>query len=275
MITRFSIFVDGSNLVGSLRRLNASIPEYQDFYDHIFEQALEVWKGSVRPTTIHPAQLTRVHWYQMGSMDELDLSDPKLQTNLREYFDTDKELKKMYMALAGQKLKGKGQNEVANEAWGICFNESKSWYENKRRVLHDIKRFNYGVRSSTDFIEIVECGHWKVDFLNRTTIEKGLDTRMAVDMVTSSQHFDVALVLSGDADTIPSVNYLKNNGRHVAVIDLIKGYPPERRGRQCSTKLQSVVDFVVPVYEMTLMQRKIAMPFTPQQDGTRLSLGDY
>jgi uncharacterized LabA/DUF88 family protein len=130
-----------------------------------------------------------------------------------------------------------------------------------------MRRFNFSVRSNTDFIDIIECGHWKVHFLSRYVEEKGLDTTLAVDMVTLSDHYDVALLLSGDADTIPSVNHLKRSGRHIGVIDLIKGYPPEKRGRQFSSKLQSAVDFVVPIYEMTLMQKRIAAPFSGNTDG--------
>jgi len=259
--------VDGSNLVGSLRHLNAQVSEYQDFYKHVFEEALTIWKTSISGQTHPVAQLTRVHWYQMGTMDELNLSsDTRLLESLKNQFLSDVDLKRSYLALAGNKLKGRSQTEITTEAWNMCINECKSWYENKCRQLNEIRKFNYGVRSSTDFIDIIECGHWKIDLLYKSATEKGVDTRMAVDMVTNCRHFDVALVISGDADAIPSVNFIKNNGCQIATVDIIKGYPPEKRGRQSSTKLQNVSDFVVPIFEMSLMQKKIITPYIPKSN---------
>lgn len=261
MLKRFTIFVDGSNLIGSVKRLGVQIPEYQEFYRHVFDEAVAVWKLSLHNQASLHAQLTRVHWYQVGSIDEIDLAEPKFQAHLKEQFDADRDLKKVYMALAGQKLSGQSQDKVALEAWRQCFDECSTWYQGRRELLAGMRRFNFSIRSNTDFIDIVECGHWKVHFLSRFLEEKGLDTTLAVDMVTLSEHYDVALLLSGDADTIPSVNHLKRAGRHVGVIDLIKGYPPEKKGRQFSSKLQSAVDFVVPIYEMNLMQKRIAVQY--------------
>ena len=56
---------------------------------------------------------------------------------------------------------------------------------------------------------------------------------------------------------IPSLSYAKQQGKHVAIVDLIKGYPPERKGRQFSTRLKSHSDFVVPIYEMDLVSQGI------------------
>jgi uncharacterized LabA/DUF88 family protein len=65
------------------------------------------------------------------------------------------------------------------------------------------------------------------------------------------------MLLSGDADNIPSVNYLKRSGKQVGVFDLIKGHPPEKKGRQFSSNLQGAVDFVVPIYETDLLKEKL------------------
>jgi uncharacterized LabA/DUF88 family protein len=79
----------------------------------------------------------------------------------------------------------------------------------------------------TDFIEIRRIGNWKVDFLHKSIGEKGVDTSISVDMVTMLPAYDVALLISGDADGIPSVKYVKNSGRQVGAVEFLKGYPPE------------------------------------------------
>ena len=59
------------------------------------------------------------------------------------------------------------------EAWKLCFGETREWYENKRRALERKKRFYHGVQAATDFVEIRQEGHWKVDLLHHTVNEKG------------------------------------------------------------------------------------------------------
>jgi uncharacterized LabA/DUF88 family protein len=120
-----------------------------------------------------------------------------------------------------------------------------------------MRKFHYSVRTKSDFIDIKECGHWKVDFLHRSLTEKGIDTAIAVDMLAMQENYDVALVLSGDADSIPSINYMKRRDKHVAAVEFLKGYPPEKRGGGFSSSLKLAADFVVQVYEMDLVSKGI------------------
>jgi hypothetical protein len=60
---RFVRFVDGSNLVGVLRRQNLRVDSYEGFFRHVFESALKVWKGTFSGGT-PVAQLHRVKWYE-------------------------------------------------------------------------------------------------------------------------------------------------------------------------------------------------------------------
>jgi uncharacterized LabA/DUF88 family protein len=256
---RFAIFVDGSNLFGSLKRLNLQVADYSEFFIHILKNSLEEWKSSVFSGSTSGARLSRVLWYEVGSIDDWDLASPKAQAQLKEWFDVDSELKKIYMPIAAGKLPGASQDKIALEAWSICFNETKAWYVAKRVQLDGMKRFHFGVSASSDFIDIIESGHWKIDLLSRSMTEKGIDTSLAVDMVTLADTYDVALVVSGDADSIPSIQHVKRAGKHVGVVELIKGYPPEKKGRQFSSKLKIAADFVVRVYEMDLVRSKIGV----------------
>lgn len=257
---RFAIFVDGPNMIGSLEKLNLKVEEYQAFFQHAFEAAFDVWKQSYLGTAVPPAKLLRVFWYQVGNMDELRLDDQGLINNLKIFYEASKDLTRNYCAIAGKDNPGKSQEEVKEIAWQMCLQEGKAWYEKKKTALEGMRRFNHAVRGNTDFVEIVESGHWKVDLLRKQVDEKGIDTALAVDLVTLLNGYDVAVLLSGDADMIPSLNYAKQQGKHVAVIDIIKGYPPESKGRQSSTRLKNASDFVVPIYEMSLVQKGIAKP---------------
>ena len=252
---RFALFVDGSNLVGVLRRMGVQVDDYEKFYRFIFDSAVDTWRTTSTAISPPPAQLFRVNWYEVGSVDDWDLADPDAQATLRSAFDRDDEIKRTYMALAGQKLPGKPQSEVATEAWNMCSGEFRKWYEQRVDLVAGFRRFHHSIRARTDFIDVIECGHWKVDLLHRTVQEKGLDTRLAVDMVTTLENYDVALLLSGDADNIPAIEHVKARGRHVGVVEFLGGYPPEKKGGAFSSRLKITADFVVRVYEMELVTK--------------------
>jgi uncharacterized LabA/DUF88 family protein len=254
---RVMLFVDGSNVVGVLRRMNLKVEDYEAFYRFVYEQAVKAWQVCLLgpPPT---STMMRVLWYAVGSLDEWDLSDPKVQATLHESFEKDREQKRTYMALAGQKLQGASQAAVAKEAWSLCFNEAKDWYEKRCDLVSGFRRFYHWVRSTTDFIDIIECGHWRTDLLARTVDEKGLDTRLAVDMVTLDGSYDFAVLVSGDADNIPSLDYAKRRGKHVAVVEFLAGYPPEKKSAHASSRLKVAADLVVQIYEMEIVKENLA-----------------
>jgi uncharacterized LabA/DUF88 family protein len=248
------VFVDGSNLFGTLRELGLEVDDYEVFYRGVFSDVVEQWtQATVEGVSPPAAQLRRVYWYVVGSIDEWDLADPKAQTHLKSRFDENYEVKKPYLELAGKKRAGESQEQIDAEAWALCFSELKDWYDRRLQILDGMKRFYYAVRSSTDFIDISECGHWKVDFFNRSLSEKGLDATLAVDMLALMDSYDVAIVLSGDADSIPSINHVKRENKQVVTVEFVGGYPPERRGRGFSSRLKLSADLVVRIYESELV----------------------
>jgi uncharacterized LabA/DUF88 family protein len=255
--TRFAFFVDGSNLLGSLKKVGVQVEKYEPFYQLMFQESVALWKCTFLDPSDAKARISRIYWYEVGSIDDWDLGSNSAETSLKEAFGRDAELKRSFMALAGQQNRGVGQNELYEKAWRICYAEIKEWYTQKRQALAGIRKFHHAVQSETDFIDIIECGHWKVDMLHRKVEEKGLDTSLAVDMVTQIHHYDVAILVSGDADAIPSLNFVKREGKCVGVIEFIKGYPPENRGRQFSSRLKVAADFVPQIYEMDLVRAKL------------------
>jgi uncharacterized LabA/DUF88 family protein len=249
-------------LLGSLKKLGVQVDEYGAFFRYLLSESVDAWRSSFFDPGTASARLLRVNWYEVGSMDDWNLNDAKVEQSLKDAFGRDADLKRNYMALAGQKQKtpGLAQQQLFEEAWKLCYTEVRTWFDQKARTLEGIHRFHYSVQSETDFIDIIECGHWKLDLLYRRVLEKGLDTRLAVDMVTQASNYDVAILVSGDADAIPSLNHVKRKGKQVCVIEFIKGYPPESKGRQSSSRLKVAADFVTQIYEMDLVRQKLARP---------------
>lgn len=255
---RFAFFVDGSNLFGALKGMGAEVDDYQAFFNHLYKAAEQQWRSCVGAGQNANTILQRVYWYEVGSIDNWNLDEAQAQAFLRERFDDNKELKAGYMAAAGKSMPGQNQEAVARKAWATCFDEIRSWYEGKKKSLDALRRFHHGVQSSTDLIDILEVGHWKVNFFSRSCDEKGLDTRLAVDMVALEHNYDVAIVVSGDADSIPSIDLMKRRGKHVGAVEFVRGYPPEQKGKGFSSKIKLAADFVARIYEMELVSKKVA-----------------
>jgi uncharacterized LabA/DUF88 family protein len=257
---RFVTFVDGSNLDGVLKHLNLRVDDYGSFYRHVFEQAVRDWgrtfaEGAPWP----PAQHSRIYWYVVGKMDEWDLSDPKAEARLRSRFELNPRLRDSYMEeIARRKPELPNGQPRLDEAWALCFAEAREWYDGKRRALERKKRFYHGVQAATDFVEIRQEGHWKVDLLHHTLNEKGLDTSLAVDMIALADTYDAALLISGDADGIPGINYVKGRAKHVGVVEFRRGAPADFPAKGASSRLKIAADFVVQIYEADLLRRNLA-----------------
>jgi uncharacterized LabA/DUF88 family protein len=197
-------------------------------------------------------------------MDEWDLTDPKAERRLRDRFETNPRARDVYVEDVIRRFPELPIDRRVDEAWNLCFAETREWYEGKKRALERKKRFYHGVQAATDFVEIRQEGHWKVDLLHHTLNEKGLDTSLAVDMIALQDSFDAALLISGDADGIPGINYVKNKGKHVGVIEFRRGAPTDFSAKGTSSRLKIAADFVVQVYEADLVRRNLAYRAEPE-----------
>ena len=102
-----------------------------------------------------------------------------------------------------------------------------------------------------------------MDLLHHTVNEKGLDTSLAVDMVALQDTYDIALLISGDADGIPGINYVKGRSKHVGVAEFRRGSPADFPAKGTSSRLKIAADFVVQVYESELIRRNLAYRAEP------------
>lgn len=250
---RFAFFVDGSNLYGSLRTMNLEISNYGQLYGHIYREAVKLWQEVTLQTIPVPTQLRRVYWYVVGSVDDWDLSSPQSRSALRTAFVRDAEIRALWLTRASLQNPALQEDELEEAAWQACQTDFRDWYGQKVRAIDGMRRFYAGVRSSSDLIDIREAGHWKVNFLHRWVEEKGLDTALAVDMVALQDNYDVAVVVSGDADAIPSIRHLKERGKHIGAVEFVGGSATDTRGRAFSSRLKTHADFVLRVHEQDIL----------------------
>jgi uncharacterized LabA/DUF88 family protein len=246
---RFAFFVDGSNLYGSLRSMNLEVANYGMLYAHLYREALKAWTEVTLQTSVPAARLQRVYWYAVGSVDDWDLSAPQSRQALRGAFVRDAEIRALWMTRVSANAPTLPEGELEEAAWQACQADFRDWYGQKVRAIEGMRRFYAGVRATSDLIDIREAGHWKVNFLHRWVEEKGLDTALAVDMVALQDNYDVALVVSGDADAIPSIRHLKERGKHIGAVEFLAGPAADARSKGFSSRLKVHADFVLQVRE--------------------------
>ena len=59
-----------------------------------------------------------------------------------------------------------------------------------------------------------------------TTVQKGVDVKLAVQMIDFAYHdtYDTAILVSGDSDFVPAVQFVKDLGKHVELA-VVEGQP--------------------------------------------------
>lgn len=248
MNTRFAIFADGSNLYGSLSRtLGIEVTDYECLFRRIFSDCANTWKtGTIlgqEPTCL----LTRVYWYVIGAIDEWDTKNARTEASLKSLFESRdaSDLRSGYMARvsAGASATDALQQNQ-QKAFSLCLSDFEAWYLRQNDRLRRMRSFYCAVRNRTDLLDIIECGRWKVDFLSRRVMEKGLDTQLAVDMMELIDTYDVAIVVSGDADSIPSIRYAKRHGKQIIAVEFRDDRQPSS---PYSSQLKTIADIVVQI----------------------------
>lgn len=97
------------------------------------------------------------------------------------------------------------------------------------------------IESNNDQLEFRRSGSITYDLVtSQFGVEKGVDTQLATDLITLSDIFDAAIILSGDADYLPPVAAIKTRGKLVYSVSFL-----DERGRQLpggARRLSNAVD---------------------------------
>lgn len=141
--------------------------------------------------------------------------------------------------------------------------QAEGFHEAERRRLEDMQK-NIYARLEEDFecVEFRYSGVLKLDpvgiwtdpkgavKVGRRVGEKGVDVALAVDLFRFSEHYDHAVLLSGDFDYVPAIQAVKDRLRGVTIVPVMTGAPPSAPGH--ARRLRGMSDFEKPLYEMDL-----------------------
>ena len=228
MALRTAVFVDGANFRSNLRDFSFQSPgdnrrfrleerhfDWKPFYDGVIEK--------FNCATGWEHQLIRVHWYNAESISPWTFSKSRALSLAQSVVHRNPEIN----GLTPQKV-----IDLAHE-----------WYTRERNYFYRLREQVFeNIQRETDFLEFRYVGQYRVqplrphrieqnqdgniNYLGNQQGEKGVDTGIAVDMIAKMTHYDAAILVSGDADFLPVVGYLKDNLKYVYQFSVAKGVPP-------------------------------------------------
>jgi uncharacterized LabA/DUF88 family protein len=236
------IFVDGQNFKRNLQQLQflpngADVSERKYRLDEKHFLWQKFFQGLISKVDEHTDRehtLIRAYWYNAGEI-----------TPFYEQWKYAEIISKRHIDKLPELTRGRVM-ELAKEWYN---RERRNFDAARQKVLEQIQR-------RTDFLEFKYIGQYvvkpfkdyKLETMEDGTVhyqgtrlgEKGVDLGMAIDMVAMMPNYDVAVLLSGDADFVPVVRYIKNNLKYVYQFSLAKGVPPSIN--YLSPWLKSIVD---------------------------------
>lgn len=144
------------------------------------------------------------------------------------------------------------------------------WYDNERSNFYNCKDKVYDpIQLQCDFLEFKYCGQYDIKpyepyrltkdcdgsyfYQGTRRGEKGVDVGIAVDMVAKMPNYDVAILVSGDADFFPVARYIKDNLRQVYQFSIASGIPPKIR--YLSPALKGIADAFEFYDELELLEK--------------------
>lgn len=257
MPLRAAIFVDGANFRANLRDFSfKSSPQGgREYREYRLEERHFDWKSfyagvltKFDVATGWEHQLIRVHWYSSESISPWISSEDQQRRLARRVVD-------QHPDVSGLTL-----TKVINLAY--------NWYTGERDYFQRLREDVFeNIQRETDFLEFRYVGQYQVqpfrpyriqqgengEIIYRGTQvgEKGVDTGIAVDMIAKMPHYDVAILVSGDADFLPVVGYLKDHLKYVYQFSVAKGVPPSIR--YLSPYLKGKVDCFASYNEVELL----------------------
>ncbi|MCY4343450.1 MAG: NYN domain-containing protein [Gammaproteobacteria bacterium] len=203
---RVCVFVDGENFRHSLADLFQGGKYKYRKEDYLPEANWHHFFSSL--VNRSGWELVRVYWYVIGDIDFHPYRIPH-----------DWEEKRRFLEGKGvlQRLKDQGYAVDASEqGLKVAQDELNKRKQAFRRRAEGWQKVHASIERQHDQIQFQRFGSNRYDLVSRSLgTEKGVDTQLATDMITLSDIYDVAAVVSGDADYIPPVSAVKNLGKLV------------------------------------------------------------
>ncbi|MCD6600197.1 MAG: NYN domain-containing protein [Dehalococcoidia bacterium] len=158
----------------------------------------------------------RTYWYVIETLDFFPYHLPDItasrvsgkdKQNLRKILSKHADYKSQLDKLDGEDL---------DERMIEIVKQLKTLEENKKRRFHGWIEIQEGIGSRHKAIEFRRAGAIKCNlFTDQLGREKAVDVKLASDMITLKDIYDIAIIVSGDQDYVPAVKVLKDYGKRI------------------------------------------------------------
>lgn len=236
---RVCIFVDGENFRHSIRGLfsefnpNDYLPKQADwtqFFDWI--------AGCLSPSP----HRVRTYWYVIRHLEFFPYRLNRLQHDiikLRKILSKDASFKAI--------LDGVRDDGIRNEKMDAMVADLEARRERMQRRFDGWTAIQSGISTAHKAIEFRSAGSINCNLLenSRFGTEKAVDVKLATDLITLKDIYDIAAIVSGDQDYVPAVQVIKDSGKRVVNVAF-----ETRNGRLLpggARRLNQVTDWSLPV----------------------------
>jgi uncharacterized LabA/DUF88 family protein len=212
------LFIDGENLRHSICDLFTAdqfqpadyLPKsaaWQSFFDHLVQQA----NADVR---------LRTYWYAVSEIDFWPydikrLLKPSEAAHLLTTLQRNEAYRNELTAILDVAERNRRAHTIGEEL-----------HNRQQQMLSRFTgwhTFQNGIASRVESVEFRRAGSIRYDlFTKKLGSEKGVDVKLATDLLTLKNIYDVAIILSGDGDYVPAVQAVKDSGKHVINVSFLK-----------------------------------------------------
>ncbi len=263
-ILKTVIFIDGQNFKKDLQKFRFkaaghNLPEYRldekhFLWEDFFRQAISVFSDQTRI----PHRLLRVYWYNTQATTPLHRYDRAVRDIIDQYREIYPDLTPPLVESLAQRWH-QHQRELLSRAKEEVFDDIQ-----KRTSFLEFKYVGQLVLRPYKVKELLRDKDREGSFLYQGTVEgeKGVDIGITIDMISKMAHYDAAVLISGDTDFIPLIQYLKDSLKLVYSLSLSRG--EQGQLQLFSPQIKNAVDYfhVVPEKDMLgrYLDRKSGIP---------------
>lgn len=207
------VFVDGENFRHSIVKL------FNEFNQADYLPKAANWTQLfdwIVKEVVEDGERLRTYWYVIETLDFFPYHLPDItaswasgkdKQNLRNILSKHENYKNELDSLDGEDL---------DERMIEIVQQLKTLEQNKRRRFHGWIEIQEGIGSRHKAIEFRRAGAMRCNlFTDELGREKAVDVKLASDMITLKDIYDIAIIVSGDQDYVPAVKVLKDYGKRI------------------------------------------------------------
>ena len=211
---RACVFVDGENLRLAIGDLYADHFDKRDYLPKNADWG-ELYDMIVYRATENAGKRLRTYWYVVGGVN----SYPEPLKNWERTEENIKEWRKRNHRVLKSSIEKELFSYTEKEQIDRLRELQDELYKEGKKISNRFNGFTNlqnGISKKHHAIEFRRSGDISYNVIERQLgKEKTVDVNLAVDMVTLSDNYDLAIIVSGDQDFVPAAQAVKNMGKQV------------------------------------------------------------